>query len=148
MKIGAACALACVFFCANAGATDADLELRRLQIEQQRDALNLELQQSLPSRRSDLDPADVRRLEALRLQQRMQYQLVEQDQLHRSRTLRHNPVLSDDAKDRRLSVQRELFAQERQLMIQRFELDQHRLLQSAPRQPLQRTPGTGQLRLR
>jgi hypothetical protein len=148
MRLHAAWALACLCLCGSVSATDTALEYRRLQIEQQHDALNLNLQQSLGARRHDLDPADARRLETLQLRQRMDYQQLEAHQLQRDRALRHVPGPSDDVRERRLEMQRDLFAQERQLMLQRFELDQHRLLQAAPRQPLQPMRGTGQLRLR
>jgi hypothetical protein len=45
----------------------------------------------------------------------------------------------------RAASQRERFAQERQLQMQRFDLDQQQLLQSTQLQRLQPTPAGGQL---
>ena len=47
--------------------------------------------------------------------------------------------------ERRLELQRDLFAQERQLELQRFELDRQRLLQSIARQPLRPRVDPGRL---
>lgn len=118
---------------------------RRFQLEQQQDALNFSLQQDLRARNYDLAPADARRLEALELQQRLEYQQLEQRQRQRESSLRHSPIPVPDA-ERRLELQRDLFAQERQLELQRFELDRQRLLQSIARQPLQPRVDPGRLR--
>ena len=110
---------------------------RRLQIEQQQDALNLRLQQSLRARQHDLAPEDARRLNQLQLQQRLEQHQLEMHQVQRDRALRQSGSIAPEFRDRTLDAQRQLFAQERQLQIQRFELDQQRLLQSARPQPLQ-----------
>jgi hypothetical protein len=59
----------------------------------------------------------------------------------------HSESVSPESRDRALDMQRGLFAQERQLQLQRFELDQQRLLQSARPQPLQPPIGAPQLSL-
>ena len=126
-----------------ARAADPVAQHRRFQLEQQQDALNFQLQQSLRGHTSDLAPADARRLDALQLQQRLEYQQLEQQQLQREQSLRQQAAPHDA---RRLAAQRQLFAQERQLELQRFELDRQRLLQSLPRQPLQPPADAGGLR--
>ena len=132
----AICAVA-LLHTAPSRATDTDdLEHRRFELQQQRDALNFQLQQGIRGRTQDLAPADARRVEALQLQQRLEYQQLEQQQRQREDVLRRSlPATPETA--RRLDAERDLAAQERQLQIQRFELDRQRLLQSLPRQPLQ-----------
>jgi hypothetical protein len=125
-----------------ASATERGFQHRRFQLEQQQDALSFQLQQSLRGRTSDLAPADARRLDALQLQQRLEYQQLEQQQAQRELSLRLRAP--DDT--RQLEAQRERFAQERQLELQRFELDRQRLLQSLPRQPLQPPADAGRLK--
>ena len=121
---------------------------RELQLQQQQDSLNLDLQQGLRARRYDLAPADARRLDQLQLQQRLEQSQLEQQQLQRDSLLRRSAAShSSGALDGNVAAQREIFAQERQLQNQRFEMEQQRLLQSAPRQPLQPTPLPGQLNL-
>ena len=123
-----------------------DLEHRRFELEQQRDALNLNLQQNMRGRAPDLAPIDAQRLEALQLQQRLQYQQLEQQQRLREEGLRRSLPPSVES-DRQLETQRQRFAQERQLEIQRYELDRQRLIQSLPRQPLQLPLQPGHLNL-
>jgi hypothetical protein len=118
-----------------------------LQIQQHQDALNLHLQQGIRSRRYDLNSADERRLDQLQLQQRLQQQQLEQQQLQRDRLLRHSPVPDAFARDSDVAVQREIFAQERQLQLQRFEFEQRQLLNAVPRRPLQPGLPSGQLNL-
>jgi len=110
---------------------------RRLQFEQQQDALNLRQQQSLRTRQHDLAPEDARRLNQLQLQQRLEQHQLEMHQVQRDRALRQSGPIAPEFRDRTLDAQRQLFAQERQLQLQRFELDQQRLLQSAKPPPLQ-----------
>jgi hypothetical protein len=125
----------------------ADSGRRELQLRQQQDALNLNLQQGMRARRYDLSPADARRLDQLDLQQRLQLQQLEQQQIQRDElSRRESGSLPPGASDAQLRAQRDAFTQERQLQIQQFELDRQRLLQSAPREPLQ-TPAGSQLRL-
>jgi hypothetical protein len=123
------------------------IDHRRLQVEQQQDALRLDLQQSMRARSHGTSPADAHRLNQLQLQQRVEQQQLEIHQIQREHALRRLPGPSDDAFDRRLETQRDLFRTERQLQIQRFELDQQRLLQSARPQPLQPPIGLPQLTL-
>ena len=125
-----------------ASPTDRVFQHRQFQRELQQDALNFQLQQSLRGRSSDLAPADARRLDALQLQQRLEYQQLEQRQVERELSLQRQAPYDI----RRLETQRELFAQERQLEVQRFELDRQRLLQSLPREPLQPPADAGRLR--
>jgi hypothetical protein len=121
---------------------------RRLHVEQQQDALNLQLRQSAHARRHALSPSDARRLDQLQLQQRMDQQHLELQQIQRERALSRSPgTVPPDVLDRRLDTQREVFAQERALQLQRFELDRQRLLQSMPREPLQPPLGSPQLHL-
>jgi hypothetical protein len=117
---------------------------RRLQYEQQQDTLNLRLQQSLRARQHELAPDDARRLNQLQLQQRLEQHQLEIQQVQRDRALRQSGSIAPEFRDRTLDAQHELFAQERQLQIQRFELDQQRLIQSARPQPLQPPLGAPQ----
>ena len=139
------CALA-LLHAGLAHAVDVDVEHRRFQLEQQQDALNLNLQQNMRSRTPDLAPADAQRLESLQLQQRLQYQQLEQQQRLRDESLRRSLPATAEG-ERQLDSQRQRFAQERQLELQRFELDRQRLLQSLPRQPLQPPAQPGRLNL-
>jgi hypothetical protein len=124
----------------------AGLEQRQLQLDQQRDALNLNLQQSLRGRSLDLSPGDARRLDQLYLEQRLQQQQLAQQQRERSAILERNARLGRPGADgHALQQQRQLFAQERALQAQQFELERQRLLQSLPSQPLQPLPRPGQL---
>lgn len=119
---------------------------RELQIRQQQDALNLNLQQSI-GRRNDLAPADQRRLDQLELDQRIRQQQLEQNQLVRGEQLRNEAVtLPHGIGDSQLRAQRDIFTQERTLQLQQFEVERQRLLNSAPREPLQ-TPAGGALRM-
>jgi hypothetical protein len=121
---------------------------RRLHVQQQQDALDLQLRQSAQARRHALRPSDARRLDHLQLQQRMDQQQLELQQIQRERALSRSPgTVPPDVLDRRLDTQREVFAQERALQLQRFELDRQRLLQSMPREPLQPPLGSPQLHL-
>lgn len=120
---------------------------RELQLRQQQDALNLNLQQSMRSRRYDLPPSDQRRLDQLDLDQRLRQQQLEQHQLNRDATLRREAeALPPGVGDAHLRAQRDIFNQERTLQLQQFEVERQRALQSVPREPLQ-TPAGGALRL-
>jgi hypothetical protein len=138
--------LAASFVLAAAALPSAAADARRLHMEQQRDALSLQLQQSARARRHDLSPSDAHRLDQLHLQQRMQQQRLDMEQVQRDHALRAQ-ARSDPSEpfDRRIDAQRELFSMERQLQNQQFELERHRLLQSLPRQPLQPPIGASQL---
>ena len=115
-------------------------------MEQQRDALNLRLQQS--AGHYALSPSDARRLDQLHLQQIMEQQRLDLEQVQRDHALRARAWAdASEPFDRRIDAQRELFSIERQLQNQQFELDRHRLVQSLPRSPLQPPIGAGQLRL-
>ncbi|MGZ8154278.1 MAG: hypothetical protein ACXWUH_06635 [Burkholderiales bacterium] len=122
---------------------------RALQLEQQQDALDLDLRQALPGRRYDLAPEDARRLEQLQLHQRLDRQLLEQQQLQRDYQLKREAVgAPPGVMERRERTQRQSFAAERELQLQQFALEQQRLLQSMPRAPLQPPAGRPQLRVR
>ena len=109
-----------------------------LQMQQQQDALTLRLQQSIRARRYDLGPGDERRLDQLQMQQRLEQQLLEQQQLQREHLLtRDGRTPPSVLLDARTLAQREQFSQERQSQLQRFEVDQQRLLNSARALPLQ-----------
>ena len=144
--ICAACGCALLTLCGIANCADTAAR-QRLHIEQQQDAINLDLQQSARGRRFGLAPAESRRLDQLQLQQRMEQQQLELHQVQREHALRQSRALPEDSRDRAIQAQRDLFATERQLQIQRFELDQQRLLQSARPQPLQPPLGNPQLTL-
>jgi len=123
-------------------------DARRLHVEQHQHSLELRLKQS-NARRADLGPADARRLEQLHLQQRLEQHQLEVQQAQRDRALRHDAAGADPhLATRQAQAQRRLFAQERELQNQRFELDRQRLLQSMPRQPLQPPVGASQLEMR
>ena len=135
------------------GATDfgrGALQRHQLQIQQQQDALNLGLRQSL-GRRSDLAPSDARQLDRLQLQQRAEQQMLEQQQeqqLQREIQLQRTPGGPPSViRDQRLTAQRNTFAAERELQMQQFELQQRRLTDPAPRAPLQPPVGSPQLSL-
>src|SRR5437899_1101694 len=86
-------------------AADADFEQRRSELQQQQDALNLNLQQGIRGRAQDLAPADAQRLEALQLQQRLQYQQLQQQQRVQEESLRQRlPVTLEG--ERELDSQR------------------------------------------
>jgi Fe2+ transport system protein B len=140
------CAVALVHTVASQAAGVDDLDHRRFELRQQQDALNFQLQQGIRGRTQDLAPADARRVDALQLQQRLQYQQLEQQQRQREDVLRRTLPPTPEA-ERRIDTERDLAAQERQLQIQRFELDRQRLLQSLPRQPLQPPTQPGRLNL-
>ena len=123
-------------------------DARRLYTEQHQHSLELRLRQS-NARRAELSPTDARRLEQLHLQQRLEQHQLEVQQDQRDRAIRQNSIGGDPfVADRQAEAQRRIFAQERALQNQRFELDQQRLLQSMPRQPLQPPIGSSQLELR
>ena len=109
-----------------------------LQQQQLQDTLDLNLQQSGPRARADLSPADSLRLDQLQLRQRMaqqqlEHQQLQQDRLHRNRG------------DRNAQLEQRLFAQERQMQIQRFDMEQRDLLRSMKPRPLQRPAPGGRL---
>lgn len=121
---------------------------RRLQLQQQQDALNLDLQQSMRARRHDLGTADARRLDRLHMQQRLQRQQLEHQQLQADRLNRRDAAaLPPPAIDTRIAAQDRQFALERQLQMQQFDLEQQQLLNAAPRRSLQSPPASGQLDL-
>ena len=121
---------------------------RALRLQQQQDALNLDLRQGT-ARRYDLSPSDARRLEQLQMHQRMERQLLEQQQLQRHyETRREAAQLPPDIRDRRIGHEQQTFANERALQSQQFELEQRRFMQSAPRAPLQPPIADPQLDLR
>ena len=122
---------------------------RDLQLQQQQDALNLDLRQGLSARRPDLAPSDARRLEQLQMHQRMEQQLLEQQQLQRSYQTRQDAAhLPPEIRHQRLDHERRTFATERELQVQQFDLEQRQLIQSMPRAPLQPPIGNPQLDLR
>ena len=140
--------LACTHLSQSADAASAAADRRQLQMQQHQDALNLNLQQSIRARRYDLNAADERRLDQLHLQQRLEQQQLEAQQIQRDRLSRRSvPHEPPGAADAHLAAQREVFMQERQLQLQRFDLEQRQLLNSAPRQPLQPGFAPGQLNL-
>ena len=126
------------------------MQRHHLQVEQQQDALNLNLRQSI-GRRPDLAPEDARQLDQLQLQQRAQQQLLDQQQEQQLRrdiqVQRNDGALSAQIRDQRLNARRDAFAAERELQMQQFELQQRRLTDSAPRAPLQPPAGSPQLHL-
>lgn len=119
---------------------------RELQIQQQQDALNLNLRQGLTGRQHDLTPSDARRLDQLQMRQRMEQQVLEQQQLQRQHQMRQDAVhLPPDIRHQRLEHERQTFAVERDLQMRQFDLEQRQLLQSMPRAPLQPPIGNPQL---
>ena len=123
-------------------------DARRLQMEQHQQSLELRMKQS-NARRSELSPADASRLEQLHLQQRLQQHQLEVQQTQRDQALRQSAIGGDPyIADRQAEAQRRIFAQERELQNQRFDLDRQRLLQSMPRQPSQPPIGSNQVELR
>jgi hypothetical protein len=140
--------LALLPLAADAHAQSAAGDRRQLQIQQQQDALNLQLQQSIRARRYDLPPADERRLDQLQLQQRIEQQMLEQQQLQRENQLGRPPgappLAAEHSRD---ALQSERFAQERQLQIQRFDMEQQQLLNSSRASQLQPPPPGGRLNL-
>lgn len=148
-----ACALALVLAAASLASSafaqsTGDSSLR-LELEQQQSALDLALRHhGLTNRRADAMAADARRIEALQLRQRLEYQQLEIEQWQRQRALERSAALpADDGGRRSVELQRDLFRQERDLQIMRFQLDQHRLEQSITLRPLQPPPIPGTLRL-
>lgn len=122
---------------------------RELQMQQQQDALNLNLRQSFSARPYDLSPSDARRLDQLQMRQRMERQLLDQQQVQRSYETRQDAAhLPSDIRHQRREHDRQTFATERELQSQQFELEQRQLLQSMPRAPLQPPIGNPQLDLR
>jgi hypothetical protein len=124
-------------------------EHHRLHVEQQRDALNLQLRQSASARRHALSPSDARRLDHLDLRQRIEQQQLELQQSQGERALdRSATALPPEARESRRRAQHEAFAQERALQLQRFDLDRQRELQTMPRRPLQSPLGSPSIDLR
>lgn len=122
-------------FAAAATETEARRELYQQQLQS---TLDLELQQSAPQTRGDLSPSDRFRLEQLQLRQRLELQQLEQHQLQRDGLRRNRD-------DRSVRLEQRLYAQERQLQIGRFEMEQRELLRSMKSLPLQRPPPNGRL---
>jgi hypothetical protein len=110
----------------------------RLEQQQLQDTLDLNLRQSGPRSRADLSASDALRLEQLHLRQRMEQSQLEQQQLQLERLNRNR-----DQRDAGREQQR--FAQERQLQIQRFDMEQRELLSTMKPQPLQRPLPDGRL---
>ncbi|HET7160847.1 MAG TPA: hypothetical protein VFI62_17750 [Burkholderiales bacterium] len=127
-----------------AASTPADTR-RALQLQQQQDALNLQMQQGMRARRQDLDAEDARRLEQLHMQQRLQQQQLEHRQLLMDNTLRSDRATPDV--QARIAARAAQFALERQVLMQRFEIEQQQLLNSAQRRQLQPPPAGGRLDL-
>ena len=96
----------------------------------------------------DLAPADVRRLDELLMQQRLDQQRLEIEQWQRERDLeRRGSALDEHERQRRLDRQRDTFLVERDLQVQGFQLERQRLRQSLAREPLQPRAAPGALRL-
>jgi hypothetical protein len=112
----------------------------RLQQQQLQDTLDLNLLQSAPGRPGNMAPADTLRLDQLQLRQRMQQQQLEQQQLSQQQLRRIDPTF-----DHRGALQQQQFAQERQLQLQQFDMEQRQLLGTIKPQPLQRPAPPGQL---
>jgi hypothetical protein len=112
----------------------------RLQQQQLQDTLDLNLLQSAPGRPGNMAPADTLRLDQLQLRQRMQQQQLEQQQLSQQQLRRIDPTF-----DHRGALQQQQFAQERQLQVQQFDMEQRQLLGTIKPQPLQRPAPPGQL---
>lgn len=118
--------------------TPADSTARqRLQQRQLEDSLRLGTQQAVP--RSTLSPSDARRLDDLQLRQRVEQGRLDQQQLMLEQRRARDP----DALG--LETQQRLLDQERQLQLQRFQLDQQDLLRKAKPRPLQRGSPDGAL---
>ena len=96
----------------------------------------------------DLAPADMRRIDELLMQQRLDQQRLEIEQWLLQREVeRRGSVPDEQEKNRRLDRQRDAFQVERDLQAQRFQLERQRLRQSLARQPLQPPTVPGALRL-
>jgi len=111
---------------------------RSLEQQQLEDTLDLSLRQSGPRSRADLSATDALRLEQLHLRQRMEQSHLEQQQLQLERLNRNR-----DQRDATREQQR--FAQERQLQIQRFDMEQREFMSTMKPQPLQRSLPDGRL---
>jgi hypothetical protein len=116
----------------------------RLQQQQLQDTLDLNLLQSAPGRAGNMAPADTLRLDQLQLRQRMQQQQLEQRQLSQQRQHVQRQRI-DPTIDHRDVLQQQQFAQERQLQLQQFDMEQRQLLGTIKPQPLQRPAPPGQL---
>jgi hypothetical protein len=110
--------------------------MRELQHQQLQDALELRVLQG-PRSRAELAPADALRLEQLQLRQRMEQQQLEHQQLQRERVRGRAHATP--------SLEQRVYAHERQLQLQRFDLEQRALLRSTAPQPLQRRQPPGRL---
>jgi hypothetical protein len=119
--------------------TPADSAARQsLQRRQLEDSLRLGTQQAIPPR-STLSPSDARRLDDLQLRQRVEQGRLDQQELMLEQQRARNP----DALG--LETQQRLLDQERQLQLQRFQLEQQDLLRKAKPRPLQRGSPDGTL---
>jgi hypothetical protein len=114
----------------------------RLQQQQMEDTLELNQLHSTPGRPGYMAPGDTLRLDQLQLRQRMQQQQLEQQQLSQQRLQRQR---IDPTFDHRDALQQQRFAQERQLQLQQFDMEQRQLLGTIKPQPLQRPAPPGQL---
>ena len=119
-----------------AGTAESRHELQQQQLQ---DTLDLDLRQSASRARRDLEPADALRLEQMQLRQRLQQQQLQQHQLQQQRLQHGRADINGD-------IQQRLFAQQRELQIQRFDMEQRELLRTMPARPLQRPSSPGQLR--
>ena len=109
----------------------------RLQQQQLQDELALRLQQDMARSRPGLTSRDRQKLDELQLRQRMDQQLLDQQQLIESRRFAHDPA--------RTRVYEHIQTQERDQQLQRFGWEQQQLLQSMPSAPLQPVPRPGEL---
>lgn len=110
----------------------------RLQRQQLEDALRLGTQQALAPRGA-LSPSDARRLDELQFRQRAEQQRLAQEQLILQQQRARDPHALG------LDTHQRLLDQERQLQLQRFELEQEQLLRAAKARPLQRPAPGGAL---
>jgi hypothetical protein len=117
--------------CSTSLAATPSVVRQRLEQQQLQDTLDLNLRQSGPRSRADLSTTDALRLDQLQLRQRMEQSQLEQQQSQLERLNRNHSELNAAREQR-------LFAQERQLQIQRFDMEQRELLQTMKPPPLQR----------
>ncbi len=117
-------------YCADASTQAAQRLL--LQRQQQQDALNFELKQGVNSTAvPKLDAPQQQRLQALQLRQRQERQQLEQTQLQQDLQLQQNlKSLPDSAARAQTQAEQQRFARERQMQLQRFDVEQQQLLHS------------------
>ncbi|HEY0337788.1 MAG TPA: hypothetical protein VGC70_10665 [Burkholderiales bacterium] len=124
-------ALACLACSSVTLAATPSAARHRLEQQQLQDTLDLNLRQSGARSRADLSTTDALRLDQLQLRQRMEQSQLEQQQMQLERLNRNHSELNAAREQR-------LFAQERQLQIQRFDMEQRELLRTMKPPPLQR----------